>query len=62
MARKIQVAMVSSLSGDAAKADQAFRPGASRAFGKPFDPEITGSLIEDARGSLPRIGAEGERI
>ena len=46
---EIRVAMVSSVSGDAAKAEEAFRLGACQVFGKPFDLELIESLIESIR-------------
>lgn len=45
----IEVAMVSSVSGDAQKAEEAFRLGACQVLGKPFDPEIIESLVENVR-------------
>lgn len=51
---EIQVAMVSSVGGDARKAGEAFRLGACQVLGKPFDPEIIESLIESCRATLPR--------
>ena len=45
----MEVAMVSSVSGDAQKAEEAFRLGACQVLGKPFDPEVIESLIENCR-------------
>lgn len=46
---EIRVAMVSSVSGDATKAEEAFRLGACQVLGKPFDLELIESLIEQVR-------------
>ena len=57
---EIEVAMVSSVSGDSTKAEEAFRLGACQVLGKPFDPEIIESLVEAVRAALPRAeGNEG---
>lgn len=45
----MEVAMVSSVSGDAQKAEEAFRLGACQVLGKPFDPEVIEALIESCR-------------
>lgn len=45
----MEVAMVSSLSGDPQKAEEAFRLGACQVLGKPFDPEVIESLVESVR-------------
>lgn len=45
----MEVAMVSSVSGDAQKAEEAFRLGACQVLGKPFDPEIIEALVENVR-------------
>jgi DNA-binding NarL/FixJ family response regulator len=50
---EMQVAMVSSVSGHAKKAEEAFRLGACQVIGKPFDPEVIESLIELIRMDLP---------
>ena len=50
---EMQVAMVSSVSGHAKKAEEAFRLGACQVLGKPFDPEVIESLIEIIRMDLP---------
>jgi len=46
---EIRIAMVSSISGDAGKAEEAFRLGACQVLGKPFDVELIESLIEAVR-------------
>lgn len=46
---EIRIAMVSSVSGDAAKAEEAFRLGACQVLGKPFDLELIEALIESVR-------------
>lgn len=43
---EIRIAMVSSVSGDAAKAEEAFRLGACQVLGKPFDVDLIEALIE----------------
>ena len=48
---EIQVAMVSSVSGDASKAEEAFKLGACQVLGKPFDVELIESLVENVRKS-----------
>ena len=50
---KIHVAMVSSVSGNATKAEEAFRLGACQVLGKPFDVEVIEALIENLRAILP---------
>ncbi|MCR9095510.1 MAG: response regulator [bacterium] len=60
---RIEVAMVSSVSGDAQKAEEAFRLGACQVLGKPFDPEVIESLVENVRvaaGNPPASMEEGE--
>ena len=47
----MEVAMVSSVSGDAQKAEESFRLGACQVLGKPFDPEVIEALIESCRGT-----------
>lgn len=49
---EIEVAMVTSLSGDAAKAAEAFRLGACQVLGKPLDRDLIESLIEQTRVRL----------
>lgn len=46
---EIRIAMVSSLSGDAIKAEEAFKLGACQVLGKPFDVDLIESLIENVR-------------
>lgn len=48
----MEVAMVSSVSGDAQKAEEAFRLGACQVLGKPFDPELIECLVENVRAAL----------
>ncbi|MFK7896456.1 MAG: response regulator [Myxococcota bacterium] len=52
---QIPVAMVTSVGGDARKAEEAFKLGACQVVGKPFDEEIIGSLIETVRESLEAV-------
>lgn len=49
---EIEVAMVTSLAGDANKAEEAFRLGACQVIGKPFDAESIEGLIEMVRSDL----------
>ena len=46
---EIRVAMVTSVSGDATRAEEAFRLGACQVIGKPFESEAIESLIETIR-------------
>lgn len=46
---EIEVAMISSVSGDSKKAEESFRLGACQVLGKPFDPEIIEALVESVR-------------
>lgn len=46
---EIRIAMVSSVSGDATKAEEAFRLGACQVLGKPFDLELIEALVESVR-------------
>ncbi len=46
---EIRVAMLSSVSGDATKAEEAFKLGACQVLGKPFDVDLIESLIENVR-------------
>lgn len=46
---EIRIAMVSSLSGDAIKAEEAYKLGACQVLGKPFDVDLIESLIENVR-------------
>lgn len=48
---EMEVAMVSSVSGDAQKAEEAFRLGACQVLGKPFDPEVIQALVENVRAA-----------
>ncbi len=48
----IEVAMVSSVSGDAQKAEEAFRLGACQVLGKPFDTDVIESLVENVRVAI----------
>lgn len=45
----MEVAMVSSVSGDAQKAEEAFRLGACQVLGKPFEQDVIESLVESCR-------------
>ena len=47
----MEVAMVSSVSGDPQKAEEAFRLGACQVLGKPFDPEVIEALVENVRAT-----------
>jgi two-component system chemotaxis response regulator CheY len=49
---EVEVAMVSSVSGHAAKAEEAFRLGACQVLGKPFDAEVIESVIDSVRERL----------
>ena len=53
---EIRIAMVSSVSGDAAKAEEAFRLGACQVLGKPFDLELIESLIESVSREIGETG------
>ncbi len=46
---EIQIAMVSSVGGDVAKAEEAFKLGAFQVVGKPFDADVIESLVESVR-------------
>ncbi|MEM9175248.1 MAG: response regulator [Myxococcota bacterium] len=48
----IEVAMVSSVGGDAQKAEEAFRLGACQVLGKPFDPDVIEALVENVRAAV----------
>lgn len=54
----IQVAMVSSVGGDATKAEEAFRLGACQVLGKPFDAALIEALIERVRQERDGDSAE----
>jgi two-component system chemotaxis response regulator CheY len=59
---EIEVAMISSIGGDARKAEEAFKLGACQVVGKPFDAEVIESLIETVRANLsrrPECGVSG---
>ena len=57
----MEVAMVSSVSGDAQKAEEAFRLGACQVLGKPFDPEVIEALVESCRvAAAQRPMTDGE--
>ena len=51
---EMEVAMVSSVSGDAQKAEEAFRLGACQVLGKPFDAEVFDALIANTRETLAK--------
>ncbi len=55
---EIRVAMLSSVSGDATKAEEAFKLGACQVLGKPFDVELIESLIEPRREECSAEAAE----
>jgi DNA-binding NtrC family response regulator len=55
---EIRVAMLSSVSGDATKAEEAFKLGACQVLGKPFDVELIESLIEHIREECSAEAAE----
>jgi two-component system chemotaxis response regulator CheY len=57
---EIRIAMVSSISGDAGKAEEAFRLGACQVLGKPFDVELIESLIETVRKECEENAAASE--
>ena len=48
----IEVAMVSSVGGEAHKAEEAIRLGACQVLGKPFDSEVIESLVENVRTAV----------
>ena len=58
---QIQVAMVSSIGGDAKKGEEAFRLGACQVLGKPFDPELIESLVEQSRMVLSEAAVDADR-
>jgi len=58
---QIQVAMVSSIGGDAKKGEEAFRLGACQVLGKPFDPELIESLVEQSRTVLSEAAVSADR-
>ena len=55
---EIRIAMVSSVSGDATKAEEAFKLGACQVLGKPFDIDLIESLIENVRRDRSMPAAE----
>lgn len=57
---QIEVAMVSSVSGDATKAEEAFRLGACQVLGKPFDPEVIESVVESVRANASQSRDDAE--
>ena len=60
---EVEVAMVSSVSGNAAKAEEAFKLGACQVLGKPFDPELIESVLDSVREKLSgaKAATEGAR-
>jgi len=56
----IQIAMMSSVSGDPAKAEEAFRLGACQVLGKPFDLDLIESLIQTVRETRLENATENE--
>ncbi len=57
---EIRVAMLSSVSGDATKAEEAFKLGACQVLGKPFDVDLIESLIENVRKECMDTAAESK--
>ena len=57
---EIQVAMVSSVSGDSIKAEEAFKLGACQVLGKPFDVDLIESLVENSRKDRSGPAAESQ--
>ncbi|MEZ7979536.1 MAG: response regulator [Myxococcota bacterium] len=55
---EMEVAMVSSVSGDAQKAEEAFRLGACQVLGKPFDAEVFDALIANTCVVLDQRAAD----
>ena len=55
---EMRIAMVSSISGDASKAEEAFKLGACQVLGKPFDVDLIESLIENVRKECTVVLAE----
>ena len=55
---EIEVAMISSVSGDSTKAEESFRLGACQVLGKPFDHEIIESLVEGVRQHLAALTSD----
>jgi YesN/AraC family two-component response regulator len=52
---QVEVAMVSSVGGDLAMAEQAYKLGACQVIAKPFDPDIVEALIEKVRSELETV-------
>jgi two-component system chemotaxis response regulator CheY len=57
---EIQVAMVSSVSGDSIKAEEAFKLGACQVLGKPLDVDLIESLVENIRKERSGTAAESQ--
>jgi two-component system chemotaxis response regulator CheY len=55
---EMEVAMVSSVSGDAQKAEEAFRLGACQVLGKPFDAAVFDALIANTCVVLDQRAAD----
>ena len=55
---EMEVAMVSSVSGDAQKAEEAFRLGACQVLGKPFEAEVFDALIANTCVVLDQRAAD----
>lgn len=58
---EIPVAMVSSISGDGVKAEEAFKLGACQVLGKPLDVDLIESLIENIRSGYFDLASESKR-
>ncbi len=58
----MEVAMVSSVSGDAQRAEEAFRLGACQVLGKPFDAEVIEALVESCRVAVASASSDVERV
>lgn len=57
---EIRVAMVSSLGGDSAKAEEAFKLGASQVIAKPVDSLMIESLIDTVRSDIEDAAAPND--
>ena len=55
LAPETHVAMVTSVGGDAAKAEEAFRLGARQVLAKPFDFDVIEALVESVRSDLEAL-------